>query len=169
MVKLVASAQFGDIFSFLVSSNRINRYANLNQTEMKTLVVVLLSLIVVSCSTDSKKNELLTSLHWKESKPSEDASKPAETLSFLEDGTFVSDAGVFKINGKWSWKNENEISVEITGMTTGGQSNAFDKSSKYKVRILEISDKGLKTLEVAEGDGWDSGFAVERNFTSQNL
>jgi hypothetical protein len=54
-------------------------------------------------------------------------------------------------------------------LTTGGQSNAFDKSSKYKVRILEISGKGLKTLEVAEGDTWDSGFAVERIFTSQNL
>ena len=135
---------------------------------MKTAVLMLLSLILVSCSTDSDKNELLTSLHWK-SKPNADGSKATETLRFLNDGTFVSDAGAVKINGKWSWKNENEIYVEITGMTTGGQSSAFDKSSNYHVRILEISDKGLKTLELAEGDTWESGFAVEKKYTSLNL
>lgn len=136
---------------------------------MKTIVVLLLSLFLVSCSTDSDKNELLTSLQWRESKADGHATKFVQTLSFLKDGTFVSDAGTIKIDGKWSWKNENEIYLQITGITAGDQSNAFDKSSNYHVRILEISDKRLKTLELSEGDTWESGFAVERNYTPQDL
>jgi hypothetical protein len=135
---------------------------------MKTIIVIFLSaLILVSCSTKSSNNDLLTSTPWALTSNSTD-SAGQETLKFLKDGTYVLEAGDLKVNGTWSWKADDEIYLVVDGLTSDNGAAKFDKTSNYNVRVKEISNNSLSILEKGEGDSWDSGFAKEKNYTAKN-
>jgi hypothetical protein len=133
---------------------------------MKTIQLLVLSLILVSCSKKASNNDLLTSTGWELTPDSADPSAP-ETIKFLKDGTYVLEAGNLKVNGKWSWKGDDEIYVAVDGLTSNNGAAKFDKTSNYNVRIKEISTNSLTILEKGEGDSWDSGFAKEKNYTAK--
>jgi hypothetical protein len=135
---------------------------------MKTIKLLLLALIFVSCSGSGSNKELLTSTSWTLSPTSADSSKTTEMLKFLKDGTYILEAGDLKVNGTWSWKGDDEIYVVTQGITSDNGAANFDKTSNYNVRIKEISNKSLRILEKGEGDAWDSGFAKEKSYAAQN-
>jgi hypothetical protein len=138
---------------------------------MKSLMTIILTLLFFSCNNSTDKNELLTSLNWVVDKGSVDGDMPKETekYKFMNDGTYLVEAGEVKVNGKWSWTKDGEIFLQTEGITINGQLNKFDKSSNSYLRIVELTDKTLKTLERAEGDSWDSGFVKEKKYSAQSL
>jgi hypothetical protein len=134
---------------------------------MKTLLAIAFTLILISCAKDlNDKNSLLTSSTWTIKKTD---SRAAEQYRFLSDGKYFIETNETVINGKWKWINKDEIFLEAEGLTIKGQANKLDAPLRSYIRILELSDKGLKTLERFESDAWDSGFAREQNYTAQIL
>jgi hypothetical protein len=134
---------------------------------MKTLLTIAFTLISVSCTKDlNDKNSLLTSITWSIKKAD---SRASEQYRFLSDGKYFIETNETVINGKWKWINKDEIFIEEEGLTIKGQANKLDAPLKSYIKILELSDKGLKTLERFERDAWDSGFAREQNYTAQIL
>lgn len=108
---------------------------------------------------------------WTVQKGSIDGEMPKSTekYKFLTDGAYILESGEIKVNGKWSWTKDGEIYLQTEGFTLNGQINRFDSSSNAYIKIVELTDKLLRTLERSEGDTWDSGFAKEKNYTVQNL
>jgi hypothetical protein len=134
---------------------------------MKILLTIAITLILVSCTKDlNEKNSLLTSIAWTIKKAD---SRAAEQYRFMSDGKYFIETNETVINGKWKWINEDQICLEAEGLTIKGQANKFDAPLRSYLKILELSDKGLKTLERFESDAWDSGFAREQNYTAKNL
>ncbi|HTJ50113.1 MAG TPA: hypothetical protein VL443_11700 [Cyclobacteriaceae bacterium] len=140
---------------------------------MKTLLTITFALVLFSCGKNatSDKNDLLTSLNWVVEKGSIDGETPkaTEIYRFQTDGTYLLESGEVKVNGKWNWTSEGEIFLQTEGMTINGHVNKFDKSSNSYLKIVELTEKTLKTLERNDGDTWDSGFAKEKNYSAQRL
>lgn len=140
---------------------------------MKLLLTIALTLLLLSCEKNSSadKNDLLTSLAWTIEKGALDGEMPksTETYKFLADGTYLLESEGIKVNGKWSWTKDGEIYLQTEGLTINGQVNKFDKASNSFIRVVELTDKTLRTLERAEGDTWDFGFAKEKNYSVQSL
>lgn len=140
---------------------------------MKSLFTIAVTLVLFSCgkNSSSDKNDLLTSLKWTVEKGTIDGDMPksTETHKFLTDGAYLLESGEIKVNGKWSWTNEGDIYLQIEGLTLNGQVNKFDSNSNSYIKIVELTDKTLRTLERSEGDTWDSGFAKKKRYTAQSL
>jgi hypothetical protein len=139
---------------------------------MKTIIILLaFTLTFVSCSQKkSDTNELLTSSSWvidPAITESGTASNKSEIIKFMKDGTYSLEAGGLKVNGKWSWKSENEIYLIIDGLTSDNGAAKFDKTSNYNIRVLEISNTTLRILEKGENDSWDSGVAKEKKYAAK--
>jgi hypothetical protein len=130
-------------------------------------LLIMLSIVLGACGSDVQQsnNELLTLAHWKaEQKPllNGEVSKFSENHNFYKDGTYALMANEIKIEGKWNWTNENEIYLRINSINIKGAKENLNKPYGYYIRIMEVSDNKLKTLERFEGDAWDSGFAKEK-------
>jgi hypothetical protein len=112
---------------------------------MKTLLTIAFALILVSCAKDlNEKNNLLTSITWTIKKA---GSRAAEQYRFLSDGNYFIETNETVINGKWKWINKDEIFLEAEGLTIKGQANKLDAPLRSYIKILELSDKGLKTFQ----------------------
>lgn len=140
---------------------------------MKSILIIVVIFALGSCASNpaSENNELLTSFAWTIEKGSIDGEMPksSETYMFLTDGTYRFQSGEVKVNGKWRWTKEDEIYLQTDGMIMDGQVNSFDLATESYIRVVELTDRNLRTLERGKGDTWDSGFAKERNYTSQSL
>lgn len=140
---------------------------------MRMLSTLALTVVLYSCSltTGSSNDQLLTAFKWSIEKGSIDGTMPQSTEyhTFLTDGTYQLESGDTKVNGKWNWTNDNEIFLQTEGVTINGQTNTFDKKSNGYIKVLELTEKTLKTMERGEGDSWDSGFAKERSYRAQSL
>jgi len=95
--------------------------------------------------------------------------KPVELYQFLTDGTFLLESGEIKVNGKWRWTKDSEIYLQTEGLTVNGKINKFEPGTNAYIRIIELTDKTLRTLERNDGDTWDSGFAEEVNYTAISM
>lgn len=134
---------------------------------MKTHSILLLTiaLVIFSCARD--KNELLSSKAWRlDSQPGENQDAQ-EVITFSKDGTYSLASGKLKVNGKWSWKGDDEIYLVVDGISSDNGTATFDKTSNYNIRILEVNGSTLRLMEKGEGDSWESGFAKEKKFTAQ--
>ena len=140
---------------------------------MKSLLTIAVTLVLFSCGKNSSadRNDLLTSLTWTVEKGSIDGDMPKSTeiYKFLTDGTYLLQSGEIKVNGKWSWTKDGEIYLQTEGLTLSGQVNKFDSNSNSYIKIVELTDKTLRTLERSEDDTWDSGFAKEKSYAAQSL
>ncbi len=138
---------------------------------MKSLsTIIILMLILVSCgNSNTARNELLTSAIWTIEGASLDGStKPIETHQFLADGGYLLESGEVKVNGNWEWSDDNVIHLKLESLTINGEVNKYDVQPGYFIKVVELTDKTLRTLESGEGDSWDSGFAKERSYASEN-
>jgi hypothetical protein len=73
------------------------------------------------------------------------------------------------VNGRWNWTKDGEIYLQTEGLTLNGQVNKFDSTSNSYIKIVELTDKTLRTVERSESDTWDSGFAKEKSYAAQSL
>jgi len=135
---------------------------------MKTHSILLLAMAFVIFSCAQNKNELLSSKAWRLDTQSSGESQPEEVITFSKDGSYNLTSGILKVNGKWSWKGDNEIYLIVDGISSDNGTARFDKTSNYNIRILEIDGNVLRLQEKGEGDSWESGFAKEKKFTAQN-
>jgi hypothetical protein len=135
---------------------------------MNYFCVTALILILTSCSSnlDSTRNDLLTSTTWIVQRELANSGTPKsdETIKFLYDGNYLSEYKEIKVEGKWNWTTEGEIFLKIQRVTVKGRSVNFDKSRNYYIRIRELSDKVLRTVERYVTDAWDSGFAEKKSY-----
>lgn len=140
---------------------------------MRSILTILAALVLISCgkNASSDKNDLLTSSTWTIEKGSVDGEMPqlTETYKFLTDGTYLLEAGEVKVNGKWKWTTNREIYLQTEGLTANEQTDKFESSSNSYIKIIELTDKTLRTLERHETDTWESGFAKERSYTAKRL
>jgi hypothetical protein len=137
------------------------------KTHSKLLV---LALVIFSCGRNASgdKDALLTSNAWRlDTQLPTESQSLQEIITFGKDGSYNLAAGTVKVNGKWSWKGDDEIYLIVEGISSDNGTAKFDKTSNYNIRILEINDKDLRLQEKGEGDSWDSGFAKEKKFTAQ--
>lgn len=89
-----------------------------------------------------------------------------EYHTFNADGSYTLESGEIKINGQWKWVDESEIYLQINSIAVANRQDNFDSTkSSYHLRILEVSENKLKTLEKFETDAWNSGFAKERTYS----
>ena len=138
---------------------------------MKSLsTIIILMLILVSCGNpNTARNELLTSAIWTIEGASLDGStKPMEKHQFLGDGRYLLESAGVKVNGNWEWSEDNVIHLKLESLTINGEVNKYDVQPGYFIKVVELTDKTLRTLESGEGDSWDSGFAKERSYASEN-
>lgn len=139
---------------------------------MKTLPVIVIALVLTSCTgSSSDKNRLLTAVTWTLDKASMDSTKlrVEERYNFYDDGVYSLEAGETKVTGTWKWIDDDEIFLATEGLTINGNENKFDAPSNSYIKIVELSEKNLKTLERHEGDAWESGFAKEQHYRSDDL
>ncbi|WKK82509.1 hypothetical protein [Marivirga arenosa] len=138
---------------------------------MKTKIsglLIIISIVITSCNTTNQqaKTDLLTSTNWlEETKTVKDGeSKWQEYHSFHKDGQYSLKANEMTVTGEWNWTDDNEIYLQFKNIEIEGSENNLEDQQNYYIKILEVSENKLKTLERFEGDDWDSGFAKERNF-----
>jgi hypothetical protein len=131
---------------------------------------IIMALVIFSCArnTSGDKNELLTSKAWRlDAEQPNENQHPQEIITFSKDGSYSLASGALKVNGKWSWKTNDEIYLIIDGISSDNGDATFDKTSNYNIRILEIEGNHLRLQEKGEGDSWESGFAKEKKFTAE--
>lgn len=78
-----------------------------------------------------------------------------------------------KFSGQWLWTDENEIFVMTDEVKIDTVSYQFSEGigsqpQGYYIRITQLNNKELKTLERHQRDTWNSGFAKERLYFAQN-
>ena len=125
-----------------------------------TLVIIILA-FAFSCNpiSDDEKTELLSSKTWT---ITPDETGNLSTFQFLSDGTYLLNAGEIEVNGKWSWKSDDELFLELQGLTFNNEATKFDhKVNNYYIRIIELNENVFRTIERHENDDWDSGLAKE--------
>ncbi|HEU5289748.1 MAG TPA: hypothetical protein VFU05_03835 [Cyclobacteriaceae bacterium] len=142
------------------------------KTKLTGLLIVL-SIAIISCDMDiqQENNDLLTSSIWiGEREPLLNGAKskwPDNHFTFHKNGDYTYEAGeIIKIAGKWKWIDKNEICISYESVTIEGKWFNFDEKNSYYIRILEISEGNLKTLERLGKDTWDSGFTKEKTYKS---
>jgi hypothetical protein len=138
---------------------------------MKSLLITALTLAMLSCGQNTDKKELLTALTWTIEKGSIDGEMPkaTETYRFLPDGTYALESENITVHGKWRWTKDDEIYLQTEGLILNRQVTNFDQSSNSYIRVVELTDRTLRTLERSEGDSWDSGFAKTKTYRTQEL
>jgi len=135
-----------------------------------TGILIILSLATISCNLDfqQQSKDLLTSITWTiEESPlinGEISKTPESHYTFHKNGNYTLDVGETIIKGQWKWTRRNEIYLELKSINAKGIQGDFDGKQNYYIRILEVSESNLKTLQRFETDTWDSGFAKERNY-----
>lgn len=133
---------------------------------MKSLLKITLVLVLFSCGRNSEKNDLLTSSAWTSESGTPDGTS---TQKFLHDGTYFLEVGGNKVHGKWNWTKDGEIYLQAESITINGKENHFNSGLNTYIKIVELTDKTLRTVERGEGDTWDSGFTKEHSYTAQSL
>lgn len=138
---------------------------------MKHLVTIVLLIGLCSCENNpTERSELLTSFTWVMDTGAPDKEmNTTERYTFRKDGTFYLESGEVRAFGTWKWNQENEIHLRTDGIVINGQSNRYDKSFDSNMRVLQLANRELRTLEKSEGDDWDSGFAKERSYRALNF
>ena len=134
-----------------------------------TGLLIMMSIAIISCNTDFQggDNELLTSTNWTAvQKPLINGEMPkfSENSTFHKDGKYTFEAGEMKVTGEWKWTKKDEIYLELKTISLNNIQENFDGKQNYYLRILEVSENNLKTLERFETDSWDSGFAKEKTY-----
>lgn len=137
------------------------------------IILIILNLFFNDVSTERCQisSELLTSYAWIEQ--GADGKYVVKHL-FNKNGQYSATAGGDCFYGQWLWSGENEVYVAVEGIKSEKYSQEFNHGigSSFQadyIRILEISDKEMRTLERIEGDAWDSGFAREGTYAAQEL
>lgn len=137
---------------------------------MKSLLPIAIVLFLFSCgkNSNSERNDLLTSLSWTIERASLDGrpTNAVETHRFVDDGTYTLESGEVKVNGNWEWTEADVIHLHLESLTINGETNTYDVQPAYYIKIVELTEKTLRTLEKGEGDSWDSGFAKERTYAA---
>lgn len=135
----------------------------------RTTLLILILVFAFSCNPNSneEKEELLSSITW--------AIEPDEkgnisTFQFRSDGIYIMSATEIEVNGIWSWVADDELYLELKGLTFNGEATKFDhKTNNYYIRIIELNETVFKTIERHESDDWDSGFAKEITYIPYEL
>jgi len=135
--------------------------------------ILIFSLLTQSYSFEGKTqdNDILTSYAWVKDDGRQDHK---EVYTFYRNGQYITELGEIKTFGKWLWTSKNEIfmlhgGLQIDTLSIHIQEGLGSSSQGFYVRIIEINDKELKTLERYEGDSWDSGFAREQRYIAKLL
>jgi hypothetical protein len=136
---------------------------------MKLYIIFISSVIILtSCSnSESRKKAVSIAAHAWISEPNSnnaETSKVPEIYSFAEDGKYTMKAGDITVVGKWKWTKKDEIFLQINGIANHDKVNSFDVKQNYYIRITELTDNTLRTLERHEKDSWESGFAEEKKY-----
>lgn len=134
-----------------------------------TALLLMVCIAMISCNTLTQKgtSDLLTSTKWTvEQKQllNGEMLTTLENYSFQKDGKYIFESGEAKVTGQWKWTGMDEIYLELKSITLKGVQQDFDNKQNYFIRILEVSEDKLRTLERFNGDSWDSGFAKEKTY-----
>lgn len=140
------------------------------KTKLSRILIIITCIALTSCDVDvqQESNELLTSAHWTiEQKPLLNGETPkfTEKYIFHKDGSYTLESGYITIGGQWKWTDQQEIYLQIKTLNIKGENMALNQKQNSYIRILEVNENTLKTLERYEGDAWDSGFAKEITYS----
>lgn len=135
-----------------------------------TIALLILTLLSSGHST-IQETEVLTSKKWLEYG---DNLNNKVIHVFRKNGEYITKSGDISFTGRWYWTDNNEIFTLINEFKNDTVSYQFSEglgslSPGSYIRITQLNDKELKTLERHEGDSWDSGFAKERTYLAQDL
>ena len=140
---------------------------------MKKVFPIVSIFFLLACTESSReeKTELISSTTWTtEQVPDDVKSEFQSTFEFRSDGTYLLNAGEIEVNGKWSWVADDELYLELKGLTFNGEATKFDhKTNNYYIRIIELNETVFKTIERHESDDWNSGFAKEITYIPYEL
>lgn len=141
---------------------------------MKSILVLLLSVLFFSCQESSQKsydNNLLTGITWGPSQKvlfNGEMSNYNYPIHFYSDGRYELGEKGMSMIGKWSWLDSDEILLSYTGLTAEKEMIDFPSPTNYHIKIISLDKNEFHFLEKEETKTWDSKEVREEVYLANN-
>jgi len=134
-----------------------------------TLILILFS--GNSLTLNPQEKNILTLYSWIKV---DSNNHPRETYTFFDNGQYSTELGKVKTHGQWLWTSNNEIfmlhrGLQIDTLSVKFQEGLGSTALGFYIKIVDINEKELVTLERYEGDSWDSGFVRKCRYLAKEL